>query len=337
MKTHVLVTLADENYVEQAKQLFSSAYWNGGWDGDYLLLSYKIPEKKLKWFRKKGIFIFKCKELCKNSAIRNYRSITWTKSVINKFYLFDYSFKRWETLVFLDSDIIVRGSIKKLKEMEGFSAVKDVFPKLKMQWVYPIILDFKEDKLKFKEIKKKFNLNSDSFNSGVMVIDTELIEKNTFLEIINLFEKYKNLAILGEQSILNLFFYKKWNEIPVVYNNSSLHLEKNPSLKSVIIHSNFPPKFWDDKSLFKNEWKENLQKADLIDIKHPIHSVNQFSEKEIMKYSKKIEKINFYINLIKMFDRDMGIFGIWLNKKCPAIYSFLKGIKLKINKLFLSL
>lgn len=331
MKTHVLVTLADENYVEQAKQLFSSAYWNGGWDGDYLLLSYKIPEKKLKWFRKKGILIFKCKPLCKDSELRNRRDIKWTKSVINKFYLFDYFFKKWKKIIFLDCDIIIRTSIKNLKEMDGFAVVKDVFPKLKMHFVNPLIINFEEDKLKFKEIKKKFNLNSNSFNSGVMVIDNKLIEKQTFSEIVRLFEKYKNLTFLGEQPILNLFFYKRWNEIPVVYNNSSLHLEKNPSLKSIIIHSNTSPKFWDDKSPFKNEWRENLQKADLIDVKHPILSINQFSEKEIMKYSKKIEKINFYVRLVKRFDRDIGIFGIWLKEKCPAIYSFLKGIKLKIN------
>jgi hypothetical protein len=37
----LLVTLADEKYIDQAKQLFSSAYWNGGWDGDFMLLSYE--------------------------------------------------------------------------------------------------------------------------------------------------------------------------------------------------------------------------------------------------------------------------------------------------------
>jgi len=48
MKKHLLVTLANENYINQAKQLFSSAYFNGGWDGDYLLLAHEIPENKLK-------------------------------------------------------------------------------------------------------------------------------------------------------------------------------------------------------------------------------------------------------------------------------------------------
>ena len=52
-KKNLLVTLAGKNYIKQAKQLFSSVYWNAGWKGDYMLLSYKIPEKELKWFKKK--------------------------------------------------------------------------------------------------------------------------------------------------------------------------------------------------------------------------------------------------------------------------------------------
>ena len=41
-----MVTLADENYIDQAKQLFSSVYWNSGWKGDYMLLAHNIPESK---------------------------------------------------------------------------------------------------------------------------------------------------------------------------------------------------------------------------------------------------------------------------------------------------
>ena len=52
-KKDLLVTLADRNYINQVKQLFSSVYWNAGWKGDYMLLTHEIPEKDLKWFRTK--------------------------------------------------------------------------------------------------------------------------------------------------------------------------------------------------------------------------------------------------------------------------------------------
>ena len=57
MKKNLLVTLADRNFLDQAKQLFSSVYWNAGWDGDYMLLAFKIPEQELEWFRKKRILV----------------------------------------------------------------------------------------------------------------------------------------------------------------------------------------------------------------------------------------------------------------------------------------
>ena len=52
-KKNLLVTLTEKNYIPQAKQLFSSVYWNAGWKGDYMLLAHGIPEKELKWLEKK--------------------------------------------------------------------------------------------------------------------------------------------------------------------------------------------------------------------------------------------------------------------------------------------
>lgn len=60
----VLITLADENFIEQAKQLFSSVYHNAGWSEDYMLLAHNIPEMKLKWFRERGILIKHCTDFC---------------------------------------------------------------------------------------------------------------------------------------------------------------------------------------------------------------------------------------------------------------------------------
>ena len=68
MKKDLLVTLADSNYVDQAKQLFSSVYWNAGWRGDYMLLAYNIAERDLKWFRDKGILVKECKAVLTDSA-----------------------------------------------------------------------------------------------------------------------------------------------------------------------------------------------------------------------------------------------------------------------------
>lgn len=51
MKKNLIVTLADKNYIDQAKQLFSSVYFNAGWNGDYMLLAHEISESELRWFK----------------------------------------------------------------------------------------------------------------------------------------------------------------------------------------------------------------------------------------------------------------------------------------------
>ncbi|HZL42655.1 MAG TPA: hypothetical protein VFD66_05190, partial [Verrucomicrobiae bacterium] len=57
------MTLADRNFLPQAKQLFSSVYWNAGWAGDYMLLAHEVPEDQLQWFQDKGILIRNVKPL----------------------------------------------------------------------------------------------------------------------------------------------------------------------------------------------------------------------------------------------------------------------------------
>ena len=103
-KKNLLVTLADRNYVEQARQLFSSVYWNAGWKGDYMLLAHEIPEEQLKWFREKGILIKKCKPF--------YDKKGRPKTVLSKFYLFTPYFKKWRNIIYLDADVIVRASLE---------------------------------------------------------------------------------------------------------------------------------------------------------------------------------------------------------------------------------
>ena len=61
----VLVVLAGgrDKYINEAKQVFASAYFNGKWRDDYLLLTHNIPDNKLQWFLERGIFVKKCDQL----------------------------------------------------------------------------------------------------------------------------------------------------------------------------------------------------------------------------------------------------------------------------------
>jgi len=132
MKKNLLVTLADEGFIDQAKQLFSGVYHNAGWQGDYMLLSYKIPENKLRWFRDKGILVKECAPLYDKRMWRSGVPIT----IPGKLYLFDPEFKKWDNVVYLDVDIIVRGPLEKLTKVRGFAAANDGHSKRKLSYQF---------------------------------------------------------------------------------------------------------------------------------------------------------------------------------------------------------
>jgi lipopolysaccharide biosynthesis glycosyltransferase len=151
----LLVSLADENYIDQAKQLFSSVYFNAGWQGDYMLLAHEIPEEKLKWFRNKGILIKECKPLFEGKLESEHPT-----TVLCKFYIFTPEFKKWDNIVFLDADMIVRHSIQKLSKVKGFYATVDFNNSLLEKQFHKNI----PNNLLFNKLSKNFNLNKYAFN-----------------------------------------------------------------------------------------------------------------------------------------------------------------------------
>ncbi len=343
MKENLLVTLADKNYIDQAKQLFSSVYWNAGWKGDYMLLAHEIPEKDLKWFRDKGILIKKCKLLSK-------KGWGWFSPIIlDKFYLFTPEFKKWKHVIFLDADIIVRASLDKLAKTTGFNAVTDMDgPKLKNQIT---------EKSKSIFLERKFRLNAKFFNAGVMAFSTDIIKEDSFSKLKELFLEYKQFSKFGEQLILNVYFYKKWKKLPLVYNLWPYYLNfyydlKLRTIQAIIFHfigiddkKEFRP--WDPFNPFYPEWKSNLEKAELIDL-NKIPEGKKWSSFKIYSYSfylnrkilrKKlpilIEKIvlskrkivSWVKYVIGTPDRIIGQIGILIKKHNPDMYYKLKGVK----------
>lgn len=93
--------------------------------------------------------------------------------------------------IYLDSDIIVRGSLDAL---------------------------FLEDLGNFPMAAVEDDLTSDSFNSGVMLIDVDawraegVTEK--LFELTNQFHE----SSFGDQGILNILFQKRWKKLPQKYN-----------------------------------------------------------------------------------------------------------------------
>jgi len=331
MKKNLLVTLADKNYIDQAKQLFSSVYWNAGWDGDYMLLAYKIPEKDLKWFREKGIFIKKCRSIYskekikrlyeESSADRNRFSLNYFTIILCKFYLFTTYFKKWKNIVYLDSDIVVRASLNELTKVNGFGAVVDLSKKLKEQFG-----GCDKHRTIFTKLKRNYNLKEKSFNCGVIAFNTKIIKGDTISKLKNLLGDYNKINSFNEQSTLNLFFYKKWKKLPRIYNLFPYalidgYLVKPEKVNGIILHfQEFKP--WRVRDFFYEEWGKNLEKSELINLKE-LQIPNRWDNKKIKEHS------SYFRRKIPIFllCRCLGLFGIFLKNNFPGVYFKLKRIK----------
>jgi lipopolysaccharide biosynthesis glycosyltransferase len=329
----LLVTLADRNFIDQAKQLFSSVYWNAGWKGDYMLLSHEIPEKDLKWFRDKGILVKKCKSLSKKNLDKGGNS--YPPVVLDKFYLFTPEFKKWKNIVYLDADIIVRFSLDELAKVRGFSSTTAFRDGQKIRNFFIL-------KKRTKSLLREYNLNRNSFNSGVMAFSTNIIEKETFDKLIMFLKKYSEIST-GDDSILNLLFYNKWKKLSMFYDLSPSYLInylkiKPGRIKGIILHFSSDKGYlrpWDKNSPFYKEWGTNLEKSELINLRinQQAKSMNQMHRikerfyirsKQFFSISYKPMK-NIFIKISKTHDKTLGIAGQSIKKLSPKLYHKLKG------------
>lgn len=281
-KKGILVALADKKFLNQAKQLFSTVYWNSGWQGDYCLLAYEVPQSEQEWFTERGIFVKNCAPLDVHSD----------KITACKIYLFDEFFKVWSYVVYLDVDIVTRGSIDGiLTNLQKFSACHSLGQNLENNLIpkaeIPSDIEY--------ELIKKFDLKQKAFNSGVMAFPTSIIYNGMVDDLLNTFNRYVKYGLFGgDQLPFNLFFYNKWDELPPAFNQitplNNYGYNKN-KLSGLIIHCvSFGNGPWDEKSIFYNEWQENYSIADRIDLNN-IPVVPIPSCKEIETRSKDVVKV----------------------------------------------
>ena len=106
----LLVTIADKNYLNISKHLFSNILNKGFWIDDMMLITTEnIDEKSLQWFFDNGIIIKKYPQY--TPAEKWYSMLpegVLQPIVCSKIYLFNSEFKKWDKILYLDSDIIIR-------------------------------------------------------------------------------------------------------------------------------------------------------------------------------------------------------------------------------------
>lgn len=320
-KKNLIVTLADKNYLAQAKQLFSSLYFNSGWTDDYMLITHNLDEGSTKWFEDRGILVYS-PPLISNELI-HHQERSFPPLLLSEFYLFTNYFKQWDTVIFLDSDIIVTGSLDKLLNCSGFSAMKIES--------FTLRNEFTSDKKKIEEsgIEKEHDLRSPAFNSGVFVIETSIIQEDWFDKLIALHNKYKTIGIYGDEPILNLFFYKNWNKISAIYNLDPNYIKELYGIDSSkfiapVIHCGWSIKPWNKKSPYYDLWLDNLIKADRIDLNCRLEATRIVSDEEEESFIKKLKYRKTPRKIILRINKNIGRIGLLIKDISPQLYEMIK-------------
>ena len=333
---YLLVTLADESHTEQAKQVFSSAYFNAGWDGDYMLLAHAIPEEKLKWFRDKKILVKKCEPL--------YRTMMggMSPALTSKFYLFTPEFKKWKTVVYVDADTTLMASLNRLKNIAGFASVDDgVLSTLKRQITLPEEcgsrgISPEEYKTTLAKLEEKYDLKKKCFCAGFFVFNpNDCIRAETFLNLTKLHRDSEKFNRYGEQLAWNLFFYKKWKKLPSVYNFCPIEEQhqyrmKPGSFKAIVLHYKGVDKPWDDREIhgyYQDLWQKNLRDAEKIDLGIK-KTGREWTRAQIFTATCYLTfRASFFGIIICGIDRSLGKMGQRIKKTNPGLYFFLKELQ----------
>jgi len=246
----VIVTLATGKYLTWAKQLFSSIYFNTLWNGDYLLLTSE--EQFVEEFVQKHILVKRIFPYIQEWAnTRNH-------ILSSKMCLFSDEFKKWDHVIFIDSDCMVVGDIQLLLDVKRLGAISGKFaPYIKSRFE--------------KKYKPYISPTSPSFNGGLFSIKTSILGDGMDMRMIKKFDQSKHVFKAQTiENLLNFYFEDEWEELPGIYN--LFHIRENQNiLKSSdvrVIHfigdqlSN--PKLPSLKENLLKEWKTNLHKFSKI-------------------------------------------------------------------------
>jgi hypothetical protein len=136
---------------------------------------------------------------------------------LQKFYLFDTYFKKWEVILYIDGGFKVHRDINDVWHLQykdhliaNDESQKNPHWKLHLQFHI-------DPKNKYcNSLLSDFNLDTKYFQTGFLLFDTNIINEKTVDELIKLMNKYPT-AKTNDQAIMNLYFFKLrniWKPLP---------------------------------------------------------------------------------------------------------------------------
>jgi len=151
-----------------------------------------------------------------NNSIKSYfRKGVWEKKFqFHKFYLFHSFFKKWNYILYIDCGMHIFSNIKPILDEKKEGVLFANRDGLDFEGKYggltlrdQFILSFNNDNQKyyFDKLNNNYNLDILSLQTGLLLYDTNLINDDTFSDLINLNKEYP-IATKNDQSIISLYF-----------------------------------------------------------------------------------------------------------------------------------
>ena len=210
MGKSVFVTVCNDRDIPSAKQLFAAAATHGCWTGDYCLICRDLKDDDIRWFRNRGVLVMPVEPIIPEDIWASHRRGNPIPQVaLLKLYMFSEEFRQWDSVVYMDTDILIRGSIEHLAGIDSFSAVPDNSPRIKDQYL--------KQKVNGLPLGKK-TLRMKAFNAGVLAFPTAAIPTTAFEELKEITKETLKEAFNSDQTFLNVYFAGRWKRLPAEYN-----------------------------------------------------------------------------------------------------------------------
>jgi len=215
-KNHCVVFITDKAYFHRFLHTCSQLLTNGNYRGNICLvigddllndnmLQHEIIVKNNIVMKHFPNIHFNEKFLQVNNTLNtDGRNIT-KKFQWHKLHLFNTFFKRWDYVFYLDCGITIFSDVSPMiHEMKENTllAHSDAYPIY--EWKLQCQFDKDIDEY-FSKLNNTYNLNVDYFQTTIMLYDTNIIEEDTFVNLLNLSLEYP-ISRTNEQGIMALYF-----------------------------------------------------------------------------------------------------------------------------------
>ena len=263
----LFATTATGDYVPHAKQLFSSAYEAGYWQGQFLLLAYGISAEDKAWFLSRGILVKEYDYIMEAEEWKTYPCSNAHRIMLERYHLFREEFKAWDVIVYMDSDIIVTGPLVRLAATQGFAATLDRRRFLKTNAMRGS---------GYKALSEGgYRLKAPMFCAGMFAFNSRLIAADTYDNLITLTRRWLPVTLYIDQLILNLVYYRKWQRLSMSYAFALTLVPSVPlcrAYRAIALHFAARNRPWNPKSPYHALWQSNLAKAEKVDFTSPRHA-----------------------------------------------------------------